>query len=97
MNRVLLLTNFKKSQSVLRNRMTCKAFSTQCRVNSPISKVMSALGNQGNTGVKRGRPETFVGDLQEVLKIGPNNINAFFFSWSITCRVATALLCMLLI
>lgn len=43
------------------------------------------------------RPETFVGDLQEVLKLTPKNINAFFFSWSITCRVATGLLCLLML
>ncbi len=50
-----------------------------------------------NSAVKRGKPETFLGDLQEVLKLAPDNINAYFYSWSIACRFGTVFLCLLLI
>lgn len=97
LNRILLLNNFKIFNKTYLNK---KSFSTGKEINGLETKnanFLQTLGFLKNSGVKRGKPETFVGDLQEVLKLAPRNVNAFFFSWSITCRVATALLCMLLL
>ena len=97
LNRILLLNNFRKTQKM---SLFKKSFSTNNQINSTELKKESFLqsfGLQSKSGIKRGNPESFVGDLQEVLKLSPSNVNAFFFSWSIACRVGPALLCMLLL
>jgi hypothetical protein len=91
------LRNYKLRLVVNRLCSGKKAFSTGSGFNISCAKMLPGFGCQGKTALKRGRPETFVGDLQEVLKLGQKNINAFFFSWSITCRVGTVLLCLLLL
>ncbi len=62
-----------------------------------IKNMLYCTGILVKKSPNRTRPETFVGDLQEILRLGPNNMNIYFFTWSIACRIATALLCFLLV
>jgi hypothetical protein len=88
MNRVI---HRNMNLSFYRKNLVFKAFSTN------QNNFKSAFGVSQNSVVKRGNPESFIGDLQEILKVAPNNVNAYFFSWSISCRAATAFLCLLLL
>ena len=86
----ILLKNMNRSFSLIKHSgATQKNFSTK--------EILTKFGIFSSTAVRRSKPETFVGGLQRVLKFAPNNFNFFFFTWSIFCRVATGLLCLLLL
>jgi len=94
-NKMFVLRNLKKNFSkISKNYFSSKYESPK---NSRFRQMLECTGILVKKSPSRNRPETFVGDLQEILKLAPNNINAFFFSWSIACRAATALLCLLLL
>ncbi len=83
--RINLVTKMKKNNFLSLSLRTFSSFTEQlCSMTK-------------GSGIKRGRPDSFIGDIQEVFRLSPRNFNIFFFSWSISCRLSTALLCLLLI
>jgi hypothetical protein len=98
-NKLILLKNFRTNS--YRNTFNIKSskryFSDKQQVSNPVMMMLKCTGIVVSKSTNNRRPETFMGDIQEVLKLAPNNVNAYFFSWSIACRAATALLCLLIL
>jgi hypothetical protein len=94
-SKIFVLRNLSKH--TLTPSISRKYFSSQNTNKNILTEFLHKTGIVIKKSPNRRRPETFVGDLQEILKLAPNNINAFFFSWSIVCRAATGLLVLLLL
>lgn len=93
MNRLNNLKYIVYSNKFYRTNLLKKYFSNK----ETSETIQQARSIHQNIITKYTKPDSFIGDLQEVLKLSPRNFNVFFFTWSISCRVASFLLVLLLL